>query len=187
MAKYFFKNAIVDVPSVQVPEEQLNTIFIPLTQEELDRYAINPNIEYVKTGFINGKTLEEITFENLKLEKISELQNNYNSALSEGLSFNVSDVDCIFNLDDNTENNIAKQKIDWDIQKTQENYDENITWFAITDSENIQRIFNIQTFLSFSALFGNAIKFLKVSFSAKRNSIMNATNETELNLVDLDF
>lgn len=127
------------------------------------------------------------TLQELKLNKIEELNNNYNTELSNGFAYTIGENTYIFNLDDNTENNIAKQKIDWDIQKTQEDYNENAIWFAITDSVRGQRIFNIENFLNFSALFGRKIKSLKITYASKRNLIETAETEEILNSVDIEF
>lgn len=187
MSKYFVNGMIVDVPESQVQENQINVLFIPLTQQELDRYEINENPDYVRNGTINGLTLSEISFNNLKESKISTLNFNYMTELNKGFKYTISNVEKTFLLDDNTENNISKQKIDWDLQKTQQDYDENLQFFAITDSTKSQIIFNIEQFLNFSALFGRKIKELKIAYASKRNSVNTAQDETALNSVTITF
>lgn len=161
--------------------------FVILNEEQIQRAneIINEghfNEDYMLNGTITAPTLDV-----LKGIKLGELNTNYINKLAKGLNYNLNGVDYKFNLDDNTEDNIAKQKIDWDIQKTQDDYDENTIAFAITNADKHQVIFNLTTFLNFSAAFGRILKSIKIDYASKRNAIALSETIEELNAVGITF
>jgi len=166
-----------------------NKTYGKLNSAQLERYyaevEYNRNPKYVIEGIEPEPYVP--TLDDLKNDKLEELTNNYKSKIDEGFTYTLNSTECVFNLDENTMENILRQRVDWDFQKDQSDYDSELQFFAVTDRTKVQRIFNVTQFSEFGALFGRLLKGLQVLYAAKRNDIENAEDESALNDVDITF
>lgn len=144
--------------------------YIELNEEQIARIG-NGSITYIITGAEIPKTLEQ-----LKSEKLAELETNYKTALSAGYEYNSN----TFNLDDNTKQNIS----DWIAFLVLE---PNLNEFKITDNSFNQVSMDKSQFVAFGAGFGIALSTIKAKYANCRNLISLAQNETELNNVNITF
>lgn len=166
-----------------------NKTYGKLNSAQLGRYytevEYNRDPKYVIEGIEPEPYVP--TLDDLKNDKKNELFSNYKSKIDEGFTYTLNSTECIFNLDENTMENILRQRVDWDFQKEQSDYDSELQFFAVTDRTKVQRIFNVTQFSEFGALFGRRLKGLQVLYAAKRNDIENAEDESALNNVDITF
>lgn len=166
-----------------------NKTYGKLNSSQLERYytevEYNRDPKYVIEGIEPEPYVP--TLDDLKNDKKNELYSNYKSKIDEGFTYTLNSTECVFNLDENTMENILRQRVDWDFQKDQSDYDSELQFFAVTDRTKVQRIFNVTQFSEFGALFGRLLKGLQVLYAAKRNDIENAEDESALNDVDITF
>jgi hypothetical protein len=166
-----------------------NKTYGKLNSAQLERYyeevEYNRDPKYVIEGIEPEPYVP--TLDDLKNDKKNELSSNYKSKIDEGFTYTLNSTECVFNLDENTMENILRQRVDWDFQKEQSDYDSELQFFAVTDRTKVQRIFNVTQFSEFGALFGRRLKGLQVLYAAKRNDIENAEDESALNDVDITF
>ena len=166
-----------------------NKTYGKLNSEQLTRYYSESAHNRLPSYVIEGTEPEPYvpTFEDLKNSKLSDLGANYATEIGKGFTYNLNSIDYLFNLDENTMENILRQKVDLEFQKEQNDYDPNTQYFAITDRSGSQRVFTITQFNEYGALFGRLLKGLQVLYAAKRNSINTALDQTALDLVDITF
>ena len=165
-------NIFTNTPINQIPINEIGVRYIELTSEQITRYNENPNdLKYIFEGIVTPKSLER-----LKSEKLGTLQSNYDNALSLGYTYN----NWVFNLDENTKENIG----DWTSFLVLE---PNLNEFRITDSSSVQRVMTKEQFTTFGVGFGVKLSALKSNFADKRNQINLAENETQLNEINLEL
>ena len=165
-------NIITTTPISQIPNSQLNVRYFELNEEQIARYESKPNdIDFVMNNIDKTQTLEY-----KKSEKLSTLQSNYDTQLSLGYTYN----NWVFNLDENTKENIG----DWTSFLVLE---PNLNEFRITDSSSVQRVMTKEQFTIFGVGFGVKLSTLKSNFANKRNLINLSENETQLNEINLEL
>ena len=180
-------NIYTTTPINQIPENERGVRYIELTHEQVERYnnwisniggSIPNNWVLTGEGIDYNSILTEKQLRDAKNSKLTELQDNYQSKLDEGYTYN----SFTFNLDENTKGNIG----DWISLNTISGG--TITDYYITDSSNNQRQFTAQQFAEFGVGFGTVYATLKSAFSNKRNAINNSTTIEELNSINIaDF
>lgn len=146
-----------------------------LSAEQVLRYNEKPNdLRYIFEAYV--PEVFPPTLEELKSEKLSTLQSNYDTKIRLGYTYNGWD----FNLDENTKLNIS----DWTSFLV---LYPDLNEFKITDSDLFQRTMTQEEFKTFGVGFGVTLSTLKGNYSNKRNLITLAESEEDLNNINIDL
>jgi hypothetical protein len=163
-------NSLAEIP---------NNSYASLTAEQLERYNINSNdITYIFTG-VETPTPEP-TLEELKAIKLNSLNGKLKIEVDKGYTYNTWN----YPISENTVNNIIKQET---LIKIAERKDVIIDSFQLTDGSNVDRIFTLAQYSDFA--LGYAVITAKIEkwYANKRNLILNASTQLELEEINIDF